>query len=239
MAYKPLRSPITLYGGKAGIISHMLPLVPPHDVYTEVFAGGLTLFFGKAPCKNETVNDLNDLVVNFYRVLQNDFKRLKKLIDSTVYSRSLHRLAWQMITNHCYSDVERAWGFWMRINFSFQNKLDGGLRFSNDQGSLPPVTMNYKKSEFTELLQKRIENAYIECDPDYMNILESRNAKNAFHELDPPYFYGPENAPADQGHYKRMFSVREFERLLKWCAKECQGKFMLHNYNSEFARPVC
>lgn len=226
-----MRSPIMYYGGKTSIVSHMLEMVPIHEVYTETFVGGGTLFWAKEPVKNETINDLNDVVVNFYRVLQNNYRPLKKLIDQTVYSKTLHKLAWDMITKHCYSDVERAWGFWMRANFSFATKLDGGLRYSNDQTTAHPSIMRSKKGEFTQLLKTRIENAYIECD-HYQTILDSRNVSKAFHELDPPYFFGKENLPADQGHYKRMFSIKEYEKLLTWCADECKGKFMLHNYNS-------
>ena len=29
-----------------------------------------------------------------------------------------------------------------------------------------------------------------------------------------------------------MFTAKDFEKMLKWCAKECEGSFMLHNYNS-------
>lgn len=232
MAYTQVKTPIVYYGGKTAILNHLLELVPPHEVYTEVFFGGGALFWAKQPAKNETINDLNDNVIIFYRVLKTQFRSLKRLIDQTVYSKTLHRLAWQMLGNSCYSDVERAWAFWMRANFSFASKLDGGLKYSNHQSTMLPAIMCNKKSEFTRLLQERIENAYIECD-DYMTILKSRNVAKAFHELDPPYFHGPDNRPADQGHYKNMLTLKDYEKLLQWLARECKGKFMLHNYNSE------
>lgn len=231
MATKSVKTPIIYYGGKTSIIQHLLEMVPVHDVYTEVFFGGGSLFWAKQPVKNETINDINDIVINFYKVLKTNFRALKKLVDQTCYSKTLHRLANDMINKHCYSDVERAWGFWMRANFSFATKLDGGLRYSNDQTTLHPTIMANKKAEFTQLLQRRIENAYIECD-DYRTILKSRNVKSAFHALDPPYFHGPDNLPADQGHYKRIFSINEYKQLLTWCARECKGKFLLSNYNS-------
>lgn len=90
---------------------------------------------------------------------------------------------------------------------------------------MPPVTLQNKKSEFTELLVARIENVHIENE-DAIKVLRSRNVPEAFHRLDPPYMN------ADQGHY-RGYSLEEYEQLLKWCAFECSGKFLLSNYNSD------
>jgi DNA adenine methylase len=221
-----LRTPISYYGGKQALLSHILPLIPPHEVYTEVFFGGGAVFWAKQPAKNETINDRLDVVVNFYRVLKSDFKQLKKLIDASLISRTLNKEARQIINNSDSMDrLQVAWAFWINTNFAYSNKLNAGYKYTNDCFAAVPETLASKKAAFTQLLQKRIEHAYIENE-DALKILHSRNIKNAFHYLDPPY------PGSDQGHYSG-YTWEDYEKLLQWCGEQCKGKFLLSNYHSE------
>lgn len=218
-----MRTPISYYGGKQALLHDLLPMVPPHDVYTETFFGGGSLFFAKIPAGSETINDRLDIVINFYRVLKTRFLELNPLIQSSLISRTMHKEALQIVKGATPADpVKKAWAFWYVCNFSFSNKIGGGYKYSNDMNTSVPKTMALKKKEFTELLVARIEGCYIEND-DAIKILRSRNTANAFHYLDPPYIN------ADQGHYKG-YTESDLETLLKWCATECKGKFLLSNY---------
>lgn len=38
-----MKTPITYYGGKQSMLKNILPLIPPHNVYNEPFAGGAAL----------------------------------------------------------------------------------------------------------------------------------------------------------------------------------------------------
>lgn len=221
-----LKRPISYYGGKQAIINHILPLIPDHDVYTEVFFGGGTVFFAKEPVANETINDTLDTCINFYRVLKNNYPALKKFIDHSLYSRSTHVYAQRIITNMIPADdVQRAWAFWYITNFSFAKKIGAGISYSNDQVTTMPKQLQNKKLQFVKDLQLRLENTFIENN-EALTILVSRNVKRAFHYIDPPYFN------ADMGHYPG-YTEENFKSLLTWCANECKGKFLLSNYNSE------
>ena len=158
-----IKTPISYYGGKQAIISHILPLIPEHDLYTESFFGGGTVFFAKDPVKNETINDRLDIVINFYRVLKTKYKALKVMIDLSLISRTMH--------THCLfickgrvpaDDVTRAWAFWYCSNFSFANKIGGGMKYANEMNTLVTLTLLNKKKSFTEELCSRIEHTSIE-----------------------------------------------------------------------------
>lgn len=226
---------MTYYGGKLSLVSQLLPLVPAHEVYTETFFGGGALFFAKQPAKNETINDCSNVVVNFYTVLKKSFRSLNALIDSSIYSRALHVHAQRVLRDHSRGKkqdrVELAWAFWYTSNFSFSCKIYAGFKYSNVQNTCLPEIMASKKAQFTELLAKRIEHAYIE-NRDAMWVLKSRNVANAFHYIDPPYFFGDGNTPADHGHYKKVFSTERYLELLDFLQHRCKGKFMLSNYPS-------
>lgn len=229
MANTIVKTPIVYYGGKTAIINHLLEMVPVHEVYTETFFGGGTLFWAKDPVKNETINDRLDIVVNFYRVLRTNFKKLKKEIDATLIGRSIHNTALGIIRHHkngsMVDKVQLAWAFWVCTNFAYSNKVGGGYKYSNDMSVAVPATLRKRKQDFTERLVARIENAYIEND-DAIKVLNSRNVAKAFHYLDPPY------PNADQGHYAG-YTFDEYRNLLDFLTYEVKGKFLLSSYNSE------
>src|SRR4051794_39494559 len=101
------------------MIQNILPLIPDHDVYTEVFFGGGAIFFAKKKAKNETINDRLDLVVNFYQQVKLNFKGLKSLIDATCFSRSLFEKGRFILQNReMFEPVQVAWAFWLISNFS-------------------------------------------------------------------------------------------------------------------------
>ncbi len=205
-------------------------MVPVHDCYTETFFGGGTLFWSKDAVKNETINDRMDIVINFYRVLRTKFNKLKVLIDATLIGRTVHAEAVAILRSAmrgtpAADPVRLAWAFWVGTNFAYSNKIGGGYKYSNHMSVSVPATLKKRKTDFTELLVARIENAYIEND-DAIKILESRNVPSAFHYLDPPY------CGSDMGHYSG-YTWYDYECLLAWCADNCKGKFLLSNYNSE------
>lgn len=81
-----LKTPVTYYGGKQRLLKHILPLFPEHVQYVEPFIGGGAVYFAKQPSKAEVINDIKIEVVNFYKVLKNDFAKLNKMIQSTLHS---------------------------------------------------------------------------------------------------------------------------------------------------------
>jgi len=240
MAYTIVKTPIVSYGGKTSMLNHLLEMVPIHESYNEPFFNGGTLFFAKTQVKNETINDRLDIVINFYRTLRTHFKPLKKLVDATLISRSIHNEALNLIrqhgmTKHAFGGsnfnkmpialkVKLAWAFWVCTNFAYANKIGGGYKYSNDQSVSVPDTLAKRKEMFTDLLVARIEHAYIENE-DAIKICNSRNKKKTFHYLDPPY---PET---DQGHYSG-YGWDQYGNLLDWC-EVCEGKFLLSSYNNE------
>lgn len=233
MANTIVKTPTVYQGGKTSIINHILELVPVHEVYTETYFGGGTLFWSKEPVKNETINDRLDIVINFYRVLKFKYRALKKLIDASLISRTIHKEAQDIIRNKKYgyqvNDVQLAWAFWLCSNFSHMNKLMGGYKQEKGGGRSVPQQLQKRKVEFTDRMVHRIENTCIE-NTDALIVLNARNSKEAFHYLDPIY---PDTSAGSYGYFGHKNTWNDYENLLKWCATECKGKFLLSSYNNE------
>lgn len=58
-----MNSPIAYVGGKRLLAKTIIPMIPEHKAYCEVFAGAGWIFFKKDPSRVETLNDLDgDLI---------------------------------------------------------------------------------------------------------------------------------------------------------------------------------
>ena len=94
-----MKPPLTYYGGKQKLTERILSMIPKHRIYCEPFFGGGAVFFAKIPAEIEVINDTNGELINFYRVLKTDYKKLNKEIKGTLHSKEEHQTA-EVIMNH-------------------------------------------------------------------------------------------------------------------------------------------
>ena len=202
----------------------ILKLLPAHKLYCEPFLGGAAVFFGKPPSDVEVINDSNSELINFYRVVQNDFVSLEKEVRISLHSRRLHKDANVIYDNpHMFSDIKRAWAVWVMASQSFSSILDGSWGYDKLKGTTSKKIAN-KRESFTEDFAIRLQNVQIECT-DALRIILSRDYPDAFFYCDPPYFN------SDCGHYDG-YTQSDFEALLK-ILSTIKGKFLLSSYPSE------
>jgi DNA adenine methylase len=221
-----LKTPINYYGSKVMMLPKILPYIPEHKVYTEVFLGGASLFFAKEPAKIEILNDINGNVVNFYKIAKKQFESLKTEIDSTLYSEQEFKEARQLYkTSTEKESVMRAWGFFVACNQSFMNNPESSWSYSS--GKNAATTFQNKKERFDERYVKRLEHVQVFCR-DAVKCLQNTNVENAFHFVDPPYFN------ADMGPYSG-YTEADFERLLIQL-ESTTGKFLLTTYPSDILK---
>ena len=217
-----MKTPITYYGGKQNMLKHILPLVPPHTLYTEAFAGGAALFFAKKPVPVEVINDLNGELVNFYRTIAADFPALKALVNQTLHSRGLHEHAWYVYnTPAFFTNAERAWAVWELSKLGFAGQMSRSFGFDKSEGR-HPKKVAFAKERFTADLAERLEHTTIECD-DALKVIARYDTPEAFHFVDPPY------VGSNMGHYSGMFNEQDLLKLLEVLGG-IAGKFMLTMY---------
>lgn len=216
------KTPIAYYGGKQTMTQTILQLIPNHEVYTEAFFGGGAIFFAKQPVKSEVINDNNNLVVNFYEVVQTDFENLKTKIENTPFSRTTYCVAYTMYRMpHLFSKLNLAWAFYVTTNMGFSAQI--GSWAYDKYGNRNRVFQN-KKMQFTDSIFDRLQFTEIECN-DACKVIASRDSEKAFHYVDPPYI------DMDQGHYKG-YTRENFQKLLETLSN-LKGKFLLSSYSSD------
>ncbi|WP_158826927.1 DNA adenine methylase [Mucilaginibacter lacusdianchii] len=219
-----IKTPISYYGGKQQLAEKILTLIPPHNLYGEPFTGGAAIFFAKRPAEVEVLNDTNGELMNFYKILKQDYRALFEEIKVTLHSRDLHRQATVIYNNpDLFSPVKRAWAIWVLSLQSFGSILDGGWGYDKITNTVPQTVAN-KIEQFTLRLAKRLQNCQIES-ADALYIIQSRDTLQSFFYCDPPYFN------SDMGHYNG-YSEQDFENLLSLLAK-IKGRFLLSAYPSQ------
>lgn len=222
-----LKTPITYYGGKQLLCPKILPLIPGHKLYCEPFAGGAAVFFSKQKSEIEIINDTNRELINFYKVVKDDFVSLEKEIQITLYSRDLHRKASVIYNNpDMFNELKRAWALWVLATQGFAGQLDSSWGFDKSANRCIKG-FNNKKDSFTLDLAIRLQNVQIEC-VDAVYIIKSRDTIDSFFYCDPPYYN------SDMGHYDG-YSKDDFESLLK-SLSSINGKFLLSSYPSDILK---
>ena len=114
-----MESPFGWPGGKRNLKKTLLAAIPAHKAYVEVFAGSAKLLFAKAPSPWEILNDINDELVNFFRVAKHRPSELAErlehdLIAAGRFSELRHETR--------QSEVERALKFCYLTWYSFGSK---------------------------------------------------------------------------------------------------------------------
>jgi DNA adenine methylase len=219
-----IKTPISYYGGKQRLASTIIPLIPEHILYAEPFVGGAAIYFAKDASEVEVINDLNTEIINFFRVMKDDFVNLSKEVKVTLHSRRLHSDASVVYNNpHLFSAMKRAWAVWVLAIQSFASQLDGSFGFDKSRNTMSKKIKN-KVFEFDESFAIRLQNTQIEC-ADAIYIIQSRDTQDSFFYCDPPYFN------SDCGHYAG-YSEYDFGKLLQ-VLSGIKGKFLLSSYPSD------
>jgi DNA adenine methylase len=217
-----LKTPIKYWGGKQQLADKIISIMPIHHCYTEAFFGGGAVFFKKPISKVEIINDINDNMVNFYKIIKKDFEGLHEEVDVTLYSEFQYKEAKELWLKGGDSKVLRAWAVFVLSHQSFSANLGSSWAFA-DQANLASKFDRTKKG-FNERYVRRLENVQIFCR-DAINVIQNTDSEDTFHFVDPPYFN------SDLGHYGG-YTVEDFKELLKTLS-EVKGKFLLTSYPSE------
>lgn len=213
-----MRTPISYYGGKQTMLKHILPLIPPHKIYTEAFCGGAAVLFAKRPAEAEFINDINMELTNFYWCAKVYYNDLKQEIDKTLHSRDIHAHAAHVNAYpQFFTPPQRAWAVWALCKMSFASMMDGS--FGYDFSGTMPKKLQNARDEFTQQLCQRLERVTIE-NRNALDVIASYDDTEAFHFVDPPYIN------SDCGHYEGVFSEHNMEQLLQ-LLETVKGRFML------------
>ena len=218
---------IPYYGGKYELSKTLVPLIPHHDRYFEVFSGGLSMFFRKPKVEWNVVNDIDNNIVNLYLSVIEDIDMLIYYLNWLPKSRKLFldfREEIQGKKEFQIPDSLQAAKYLYCIRHSFNKLIHTPLSMTKD--------MNKKWKDELEYSRKRIAGATIE-NLDFGELIDKYVPReDDFWYLDPPYFIA-----TDKGdYYMNNFSSNDHIRLKEYVDKidDNGGKFMIsYDYREE------
>jgi DNA adenine methylase len=223
-----LKSPVNRFGGKYYLRSWLASMIPEHVLFCEPFSGAAHLLFAKEPSQVEILNDTDNHLVNFFKVIQDTGKcqMLINLLNYMPYSRTL----WQEIRtnwkqgNIPKDEIERAaqWFYLNRTCFS-GDQLRGGFAVPSTTGR-NPVQSFRNAIEGLDDIAERLRNVCIENLP-YAECIKRYDSKDTLFYCDPPYL--------DSEHYygKDCFSQDDHRRLAELLC-DTKGKAMVSHYQN-------
>ncbi len=197
---------VPYWGGKYKLSKYLIPMIPKHKHYIEVFAGGLSMFFHKAKAEWNCINDLNSDIVNLYMVIGDEY--LFNIFARKVYYALKSREYYDQIRKRVKSgfkvsipDVERAFDYYYFLRNSFNGRIDTAFSKDISGWTLSMLdTLNFAR--------KALDGVIIE-NMDFVKLIEKYGGKeDAFWYFDPPYTMADK-----EGYYTLNFNENQHYEL--------------------------
>jgi len=211
------------------MLRHLLPLISDHEIYIEAFGGGGSLLLNGPVSDIEIYNDLDQSVVNFFRVLRDHGPELVRRVELTPRSRVEWLEASGTYNDDDLSDIERARRFYVHVRQSWC-----GMR--THWAGAPSLTESRRhaselRNRGPQLLEvaARLNHVIIEW-LDFRDLLPKYDVPGAFWYLDPPYVSATRVSCGEYGEFE--MSNEDHVDLCNLARQLC-GKVMLSGYDNE------
>lgn len=222
------RPALKWYGGKWRLAPWIIAHLPEHTTYVEPFCGAASLFLRKSPSEFEVLNDLDENIVNFFRVLREQPDQLIYRIHNTPYSRQEYKQSWNEQPNN---KVDRALGFYIRCWQGWGGggrNQNPGWRFQHTNNRGKSVIKDWNDTSHLWGIAERLKDAFIEHD-DALAIIERYDQEHTLFYLDPPYL---PDTRWSKNSYQEEIDENYHQNLLA-AAKSSTGMVIISGYPSE------
>lgn len=211
-----MRSPISYFGGKSRLSKRIVSMMPDdHVCYCEPFSGAAWVLFAKETSKVEVINDMDNELVTFWRVIQNHLQAFLDYYKYAVVSRHLFNLE-NKKNPETLTDIQKAARYYYLQSLGFGGKT---VKRTWGAGALSPAGLNLSTMEETLLnVHWRLERVTIE-NMDAIQCIQKYDRKETFFYVDPPYYEVSQC-------YAHTFCAGDFARLLQ-TLKTLHGRFIL------------
>lgn len=225
-----MKPPFSYFGGKQRIAEQIVAHFVDHDHYVEPYAGGLSVLLAKPPARMETINDLDQDIMTFWRVLRDQPEELERAAALTPHSRAESLLGRERPED--LPDLERARRVWVLLTQRRGGQLQPtGWRYNVDPNgstfSLPKYLDGYTRR--FAAAAARLKAVSLECRPA-LEVIDLYGAfDRALLYVDPPYVgtvRGSTNA------YRHEMRDEESHREMVAALRRCTAAVVLSGYRS-------
>lgn len=226
-----VRPPMAYFGGKQTLSERIVALLPAHLHYVEPFAGSLAVLLAKQPSRMETVNDISQDLVTFWRVLRERGADLEVVCAATPHSRAEYEAV--LRAEPADDDIEVARRVWVLLSQgrgAALGRTTGWRYYVGGPGSklsMPGYLEAYRKR--LGACCDRLAQVSLECRPALDIVAEYGRDQQTLIYADPPYLGSTRNETARYGHEMRTESQH---RELAEALHACRAAVVLSGYHS-------
>lgn len=202
-------------GGKRRLADRLIPLIPAHECYVEVFCGGAALYFLRpVPAPVEVLNDINGDLVNLYRVVRHHLEEFVHQFKWAISSRQIFE--WEKMTRpETLTDIQRAARFFYLQHHAFGGRIEG--QSFGTATTAPAINLLRIEESLSAAHLRLASGTNIENLP-WQECIARYDRAHTFFYLDPPYWqtegYG---VPFEWEQYQQIAAVMRI----------CKGSVML------------
>jgi len=207
-------SSMAYFGGKSKLANEIIKHFPKHICYCEPFCGAAWVFFRKEPSKTEILNDKDEELVNFFRILQNHLEEFLKQFKYFIISRKIFDILKRQDV-FTLTDIQRAVKYFYLLKTSFGAKAIDQT-FGYKTSGKPALNLLALEETLLEI-HWRMAKVFIE-NLDYQICIKKYDRKHTLFYLDPPYY--------NIGGYKYNLNKDDFLEMSDILAN-IKGKFIL------------
>jgi len=210
-----MRSPLNYLGGKSRLADKIVARIPAdHICYCEAFCGASWVLFAKEPAKSEVINDMDNELVTFWRVVQNHLEEFLRYFKFAVTSRRIFEIE-SMKNPETLTDVQKAVRY-----FYLQRTGFGGKVFNRTFGTSATGPARLNLSNIEERLLEvhwRLSKVQIE-HLDACECIKRYDRETTVFYLDPPYW--------ETAGYAVAFGADDYIRL-RTVLSSIKGRFVM------------
>ena len=235
MTPRPQRAMLRYHGGKWAIAPWVIGHFPPHKVYVEPFGGAAGILLRKQRSILEVYNDLDDEVVNVFRVMRNkdSAAELDRLLRFTPFSMTEFQSAYEFITD----PLEQARRTIIRSFMGFSSdaltrKWITGFRIkgADSRHSIAREWMKYP--DYLPTFTERLQGVVIH-HMDALDIIHGYDSPETLFYFDPPYLsevrFSRGKHAANYNHEMNMDDHVQLAAALR----DIKGMAIISGYESE------
>ena len=235
-----MRRPVLRWhGGKWILAPWIVSHFPEHRVYVEPFGGAASVLLRKQRSYAEIYNDLDDDVVNLFRVLRNPVlsEQLVTLVRQTPFARSEFTEAYSV--SSCPVEESRRLIVRSFMGFGsdgFNRDVKTGFRAGSNRSGTTPAHDWINYPDALQTIVSRLAGVVIE-NKNALQVMKQHDSINTLHYVDPPYL--PETRSqksrktGEKYHaYRHEMTIDDHVELL-FGLRELKGRVVLSGYPNE------
>lgn len=206
-----LKPPISRMGGKSKLRKTIISMLPEHTCYVELFFGAGWVYFGKEPSKVEVINDIDEELINLFRMLKYHAPEVQRMLQYDFSGRDMFE-EYKNCRLENLTEINRAVRFLYLTSQSFASKC-GNYGY----GTNTKPNHHIFCTEVLKSLKERLSNTYVE-NTSFEKIIDKYDRDYTCFFADPPYF--------ETAGYENEFGEKE-HLLLRDKLSNIKGKFIL------------